>query len=256
MIHYHRVPITPESDCARILKGRHAIVSFAYRLQLRTVADICQSFVLDNGAFTTWKRGHRYDPTEYYAWIDEWRGHPGFDWALIPDVIDCGEDANDDLLSDWPFCADPFVVPVWHLSESLDRLERLARSYSRIALGATGRYATIRSDLWWMRMAEAMEVMCTEGRPRVKLHDLRMLDAEVFTRFPFALADSTNVARNIGLDKRWPATCYQPANHAARGVVIADRIEAVNSAPRWNGQALQNALEFGETASLFDAVHP
>ncbi len=34
------------------------MVSFAYRLQLRTVADICQSFVLDNGAFTTWKGGH------------------------------------------------------------------------------------------------------------------------------------------------------------------------------------------------------
>jgi hypothetical protein len=226
MIHYHGVPITPETDCARILKGRHAMVLFAYRLQLRTVADVCQFFVLDNGAFTTWKRGHRYDPAEYYAWVDEWRAHPGFDWALRRPA---------DQLA---FLRRSICCPGLASLGIAGPSGALARSYSRLAFGANGRYATIQSDLWWMRMAEAMEVICTDGRPRVKLHGLRMLDPEVFTHFPFASADSTNVARNIGLDKRWPEASYQPATHAARGMVIADRIEATNSAARWNGQAM------------------
>jgi hypothetical protein len=67
MIHYHGVPITPGIGLRAHFKRRHAMVWFAYRLQLRTVADICQSVVLDNDAFTTWKRGHRYHPAEYYA---------------------------------------------------------------------------------------------------------------------------------------------------------------------------------------------
>ncbi len=46
-------------------------------------------------------------------------------------------------------------------------------------------------------MAQAMAQACDLGRPRVKLHGLRMLDVEVFSRLPLASADSTNVARNI-----------------------------------------------------------
>ncbi len=89
----------------------------------------------------------------------------------------------------------------------------------------------------------------------MKLHGLRMLEAEVFTRFSFASADSaTWRAISVWTSAGRRLVINQPI--MLRGVVIADRIEAVNSAPRWNGQALQNALEFGETASLFDAAHP
>jgi hypothetical protein len=40
----------------------------------------------------------------------------------------------------------------------------------------------------------------------VRLHGLRMLNPEVFSRLPFASADSTNIGRNIGIDQAWRGT--------------------------------------------------
>lgn len=90
-------------------------------------------------------------------------------------------------------------------------------------------------------MGQAMEVVCPSGRPEVKLHGLRMLDPEVFTRFPFSSADSTNVARNIGIDGAWRGT-YQPSNKAIRGIVLAERIEAQQSSSTWEPMAIQTGL--------------
>lgn len=89
MIHYHGGPITPIEAVAKIWRGRHGFVSFAHPQQLPLVAEICQSFGLDNGAFSFWKNGKTPDSwSDYYNFVDEWRRHPGFDWAVIPDVID------------------------------------------------------------------------------------------------------------------------------------------------------------------------
>ena len=245
MIHYHGIPITPEAAAAQILLRRHAMVSFAHPEQLDLVADACQSFALDNGAFSAWRSGRPItDWSPYYAWVKEYQQHPGFDWFLIPDVIDGTESANDALLASAAWS--PYGVPVWHLHESLDRIERLIGwGFHRMAIGSSGAFAQIGTRAWWRRMAEAMTVLCDElGRPRVKLHGLRMLDPYVFTSFPFASADSTNIARNIGLDGRWTGS-YPPATKTGRGVVLADRIETANSIPRWSG------LEFTEPLPLF-----
>jgi hypothetical protein len=241
LIHYHGTPITPDADAARILAGRHALVSFARPDQIGIVSDVCQSFALDNGAYSAWKRGHQPDWAAYYTWVAEWSTHPGFDFALIPDVIDGDEGANDELLADWPF-ADIASVPVWHLHESLDRLDRLDRSWNRVALGSSGAYSSPGTDLWWDRMRDVMEVVCYDnGRPRVKLHGLRMMDPGIFSRLPLSSADSTSVARNIGLDSRWRGT-YTPASKAARGIVLAERIERHQSAAAWANTAQQIAF--------------
>jgi hypothetical protein len=235
MIHYHGTPITPEAAAAQILMRRHAMVSFAHPEQIELVADACQSFALDNGAFSAWRSGTPItDWAAFYEWVKQWQQHPGFDWFLIPDVIDGTESANDALVSSSVWS--PYGMPVWHLHESLDRIERLiARGFQRIAIGSSGMFAQIGAPSWWRRMAEAMAVLCDEqGRPRIKLHGLRMLDPYVFSCFPFASADSTNVARNVGLDNRWKGS-YQPATKTGRGVVLADRIEAFNSPSRWRG---------------------
>lgn len=240
MIHYHGTPITPEADMVRIVTGRHAMVSFANPQQIEIVADICQSFSQDNGAYPAWRAGKPItDWTPYYAWVREWKKHPGFDFALIPDVIDGTEKENDTLIAVWPH--GNAGVPVWHLHESLRKLQRLCEFWPRVALGSSGEYATIGTDKWWNRMAEAMEVACPFGRPDAKLHGLRMLDPEVFSRFPFSSADSTNVARNIGIDSAWRGT-YLPPNKAVRGIVLAERIESVQSAPTWERCAVQLPL--------------
>lgn len=241
MIHYHGTPISGKAeDAARFLPKRHALVSFAYPSQIGIVADVCQSFVLDNGAFTVWKKGGQLDLEGYYTFVDHWHKHPCFDWALIPDVIDGDEDDNDKLLQQWPNHLEG--VPVWHLHESLDRLNRLSRDYKRVALGSSGEWPTPNAAKWWLRMSEVMDAFCDEqGRPPCKLHGLRMLNPKVFTRLPLASADSTNAGVNSGAKERFGM--YTPPTSGQRANVIADRIEAHNSAPVWEREP-QGSLQW------------
>ncbi len=55
MIHYHGGPITPDTCALKAWKGRHAFISFAHPGQINLASEYCQSFALDNGAFTAWK---------------------------------------------------------------------------------------------------------------------------------------------------------------------------------------------------------
>lgn len=236
MIHYHGTPITPEVAAAEILRGRHAIVSFADHRQVVLVADVCHSYVFDNGAYSFWKIKKPVDWDGYYRFVDDWRTHPGFDWALIPDEIEGDEEANDRLIEAWPFSR--FVgVPVWHLHESIDRLVTLALDWGRVALGSSGEFARVGTPEWWQRMSAAMAAICVDGSPVVKLHGLRMLDPRVFSKLPLSSADSTNIARNIGIDKNWAHGNYLPPTKAARGVIIATRVEHVQSAAVWQGES-------------------
>lgn len=246
MIPYHGTPITPETVAAEVLRGRHAFVSWSDSRQIGIAASLCQSFALDNGAFGAWRSGKPItDWPPYYEWAGDLRRHPACDFAIIPDVIDGDEAANDALLAEWPLGV--FGVPVWHLHEGLDRLARLAGAWPRVAFGSSGAYSDPGSGAWWGRMNEAMRVVCDEdGRPRVKLHGLRMLDPELFTRLPFASADSTNIARNIGIDQAWSGA-YQPPSKAVRALVLAERIEYQQSAERWAGRPVQQGL-FGRVA--------
>lgn len=101
MIHYHGGPITPDTCAMRAWKGRHAFISFAHSGQINLAAEYCQSFALDNGAFTAWKAAgkNKIDWSDYYEFVARWKNHPGFDFAIIPDVIDGGEEENDALLN-------------------------------------------------------------------------------------------------------------------------------------------------------------
>jgi hypothetical protein len=139
VIHYHGLPMTPELDMLRALRGHHAMVSYAHPRQIAQAAEICQSLVLDNGAFTAWRSGKPHDFYGFQDWAALWLKHPAVDWALIPDVIDGNEAANDALLAAWDL-PKAISVPVFHLHESLERLERLVGTYPRVALGSSGRY--------------------------------------------------------------------------------------------------------------------
>lgn len=234
MIHYHGTPIGgSRQDAARFLVGRHALVPFPRQDDMGVVAEACQSFVLDNGAFSVWKRGAVLDVAGYIQWVREWCRHPGFDWALIPDVIEGDESDNDRLIRDWEAVGlSGYGVPVWHMHESLGRLKSLCDLFPTVALGSSGQWATVGTQSWWARMAEAMAAVCDEqGRPSARLHGLRMLDPRVFTRLPLASADSTNAGVNGGSLSRFGS--YLPPTASQRSAVIAERIEAHNSSAVW-----------------------
>lgn len=237
MIHYHGGPITPTEAAVRIWTARHACVSFADQRQAALAFEVCQSVMLDNGAFSYWKAGEGKVPWgEYTAWVRAWARHPALDFVVIPDVIDGDEAENDALVKVWRSCRDirPLGAPVWHLHESLERLTRLAGEWSRVALGSSGAFAEPESGPWWNRIGEAMDAVCDEeGRPMCRLHGLRMLSPTVFSHLPLASADSTNVARNISLDKAWKGP-YRPITDGMRALVLAERIEHHVAAVRWN----------------------
>lgn len=232
MIHYHGTPCGgPRIGVNRFLQGRHALVPFPRQEDMGAVAEVCQSFVFDNGAFTVWKQGGKLDIPGYLAWCDEWHRHPGFDWALIPDVIEGDESDNDALLADWP--KHIRGVPVWHMHESFDRLVRLGNEWSTVALGSSGQWPTPGTTQWWGRMIGAMTALCdAQGRPPCRLHGLRMLNPKVFTRLPLASADSTNATMNSGAKDRFGM--YVPPTTAQCADVIASRIEVNNSAATFN----------------------
>lgn len=233
MIHYHGTPFSGDRMNILALKMRHAMISYAAPSALEVAAEVCQSFALDNGAFSAWTRGEPFDVDGFMLWSEKWLKHPACDFALAPDVIDGGEAENDAMLDN---CDDRYV-PVWHLHESIDRLYRLASTWRRVALGSSGQFATIGTPAWWGRMTEAMDAITDdEGLPITKLHGLRMLDPVVFSHVPFASADSTNVARNIGLDNRWSGS-YMPASKQTRALVLMERIEVHAAAHRWNREA-------------------
>ena len=239
MIHYHGGPITPRSAAIQAWSRRHAMISFANPQQIELAAEVCQSFSLDNGAYPLFTGGSGdVDVFAYAEWVKAWCHHPGFDWLLIPDKIDGDEADNDRLIADWYDHVDTTKiesVPVFHMHESLDRLDQLVCTWRRVAIGSSGEYWEVGSDKWWARMHEVMGVACYGGEiPKCKLHGLRMLDPTIFSHLPLSSADSTNVARNIGIDVRWSGP-YVPPSKETRALVLIDRIENHASAATYAG---------------------
>ena len=110
MIHYHGLPITPATVCVRAISAGHPFISFRHRQGMAEAIAVCQSFAIDNGAYSAWGAGEPVtDWRQFYAWAAECKLIPSCDFAVVPDVIDGDEAANDALLAEWPlprwFCA-------------------------------------------------------------------------------------------------------------------------------------------------------
>lgn len=245
MIHYHGGPIWPTTAAVALWTRRHGMTSFEHPEQVALMAEVCQSFTIDNGAFTKWKAGRGIvDVRAYAEFVRQWDKHPGFDWCLIPDVVDGTEFDNDQMIASWCAAGMRHGVPVWHLHENFERLEYLCRCYPRVAIGSSGQWPTPGEESWWRRMDEVRDVVCDErGRPKTRLHGLRMLNPTIFSHIPFASADSTNVAQNIGKDVKWKGT-YQPLTEMQRALVLAERIEHHVAAVTWSKRhGVQQNLE-------------
>jgi hypothetical protein len=239
LIHYHGGRHSTWQVAVEIWTRRHALVSFADPQQIAIAAEVSQSFALDNGAFSVWKQGIEVDWRSYYAWVEEWMRHPGFDWAVIPDVIDGDEAANDALVAEWLF-GKFSGVPVWHFHESLDRLSRLAVEWPRLALGSSGQYSTVGTPKWWSRMPQVLEAICVDGKPIVKLHGLRMLRPAICRHLPLASADSAGVSRGVGTTN-WGG-CYRQASDVVKARVLVDSYESTQGAAVWAGVPRQEEL--------------
>lgn len=228
MIHYHGTPITP-ADKLLALAGRSFCVRYGAHGQVETCHRIGESVMIDNGAYSFWTKGEVVDWRGYYEWVEPWLDYPTT-WAVIPDVIDGGEAENDALLLQWPF--GQRGAPVWHMDEPIGRLLRLCARYQRVCLGSSGEYAVVGDQRWHRRMEEAMNALCGNGPVPRWLHMLRGM-AMAGSHYPFASADSTDVARNHagtngGRPRRDPAQMAQRIGGKqcpARWEVVAELAE-------------------------------
>ena len=222
MVKYHGTPITPQTVCADVLHGRNALISWATPQDIGIAFANCEKVILDNGAFSFWGKDVKPNWDDYYKWVNLYRKREFF---FIPDVIDGSEADNDALLKDNPY---KDGVPVWHVAESLERLERLAADYEYIAFGSSGEFRKLGTQKWHDRMNEAMHVVCDrDGVPRIKIHMLRCLNPDLFLMYPFHSGDSTNLAQNHKRDT-WQK--------------ILSRLERYNSPDRYSFRPLQPKL--------------
>ena len=190
-IHYHGTPISPRR-VLNTLAGKHFCVSFAAPQDIEVCHKIGQSVMLDNGAFSVWKRDMAPDWPGYYRWCEKWLAFPTT-WAVIPDIIDGDEKANFALARSWPFFGRGAAV--WHLHESLNHLLHLAHIFPRICFGSSGQYAEIGTARWHGRVTEAWNTLAREHRLLPWVHMLRGMSL-AGSAYPFASLDSTDVARN------------------------------------------------------------
>lgn len=165
------------------------------------------------------------DWSEYYRWSAKWLEYRTT-WAVIPDVIDGDEDANDALVRDWPH--GDRGSPVWHMHESIIRLRRLAHKWPRVCIGSSGTYRVVGTARWHDRMAEALNAICPDGFVPTWLHMLRGMSL-AGSHYPFASLDSTDIGRNHN----------RPQNSAAAMATLWD---AQQCAPRWEPQAVAQSL--------------
>ncbi len=227
MIKYYGTPITPNKVLKDYMTGRNTLVSFAHPQDIDDCLSISPKVIIDNGAFSFWTKKKPVCWDEFYNFLDF---YPEREFYFIPDVIDGSEKENDFLLSEAPY---DDGVPIWHIAESFERLERLASDYDFIAFGSSGEYSTLGTKEWHSRMNDAMKIVCDEdGIPKVKIHMLRCLDPLIFTKYPFYSGDSTGFARN----------------HSRDGAInILNRIEKYNSPKKYTFKKYyktENLLDF------------
>ena len=216
---------------------------------MKRAVEKCDKIIVDNGAFTLWRKGGEIDWDNYYDFI--YKHIDDIEFFFIPDVIDGTEEENDILIAkymdkhkkDYDYSIPGYCgmnklikkgVPIWHINESFERLERLMDNFSYIAIGSAGDFAQLGTPQWETQMDKAMRVICdSNGYPKVKIHMLRCLDPKIFTRYPFHSGDSTALAQNHSRDG-WRQ--------------IVNRIEKYNSPYRYEFK------KYYETKCLFEGI--
>lgn len=241
---YHVTPVTPEPRL-RALAGRHFMVSHYRPDHLALTLSLAAGVAFDNGAFsyfTEWSRLKKKEAAEkasardlariawlerprdwklFYDWLDPILFAPGR-WAVIPDVIREGGQAQDALIKQWPY--GHRGSPVWHTGEPIDRLLHLVDAWPRVCIGSTDEHWQVGGKAWLARMRKVWEIL---GRRRCLpvIHMLRGTD--VADLFPFHSADSSSLGQN---GHRYKMPLFQGTNDEFSGVIAyAERLEGMRT---------------------------
>lgn len=226
MIHYHGTPITPRSELLK-LAGRNFCVPFSDPRDADVCQQIGQSIMFDNGAFSAFTKGKKFDEDGYVEWLAPRLAAPH--WAVVPDVIDGDADQQREMVARWPF-APEFSAPVWHMGLPISYLMELVDEWPRVCFGSTAMFWQVGSAAWARRADEAFNALARRNKRLPWVHMLRGLSI-CGKRWPFASADSTNIARNF--KNRGAEQCPEQ---------MARRIDALQCPIKWVPQQIQQGL--------------
>lgn len=203
-MHIHGGPHWGPIDVYKALyQNGWGLVSFNRPHLLKKMATLDTKIVLDNGAYSTWRSkknepGFNWDDhwTKFYLWVNQWFYR--IEWFIIPDVIEGTEEENDRLVSRVPSSLRDKAVPVWHSTESLERLVKLCKEYKLVAIGLCGEHYMPNSKIALARLTEVFnKIYIEEGLLDAKIHGLRMLNGTIMGNYPFHSCDSSSVAINV-----------------------------------------------------------
>ncbi len=210
------------------MRGRAMMVRWQRPDQLAHALDLASVVVGENGAFGIFKSGEEMrDWAPYYAWLEPWL-FQGPHWAIIPDAIAEGSQAQDALIRDWPFGEKG--APVWHTDEPLDRLLRLVDEWPRVCVGATGDHWEIwkpgrpgkeMGDSFRQRIEEIAEIVAKMAT-KPNLHGLRMVAVAAFYPDLFETADASTIGQNAWRHRNKPMPLFPDL---CGGVDYADKLE-------------------------------
>lgn len=231
MIHYHGTPITPRSELQK-MAGKNFCVSFADARDAEWCLANGQMNMWDNGRFGEFTRGKEPDDAKLYAWLEKIIGHPH--WAVVPDKIGGNVEDNKNLIKQWPFRKDLGAV-VWHMDEPIEHLLWLVElGFRLICFGSSGQYWQVGSEKWSRRADEAFNAIMRTFGALPWVHMLRGLSL-CGDIWPFASADSTNIARNF--KNKGNEVCPER---------MARRIDAVQCPINWTARPEQKDMFYAQ----------
>jgi len=225
VIHYHGTPLTPKEQLYK-MAGKHFCVSFYNPQDAKTCMQIGQSVMWDNGAFSSFKNGEKLNYKKYYSWLEDKLGHPH--WCVIPDIIDGSIAEQKKLLLQFPYPAE-LSAPVWHIALDINYLYFLIDRYPRVCFGSSGDYWNVGSMKWCERVDYVFNQLVKKYKYIPNIHMLRGLSLGG-TKYPFASADSVNVARNFKDQKKCPE-------------IMARKIDAMQTPIRWQKSNKQMSFD-------------
>lgn len=212
-------PVTPVDHLDELAGSSFCVSFFARASHLGDVGDGRQldrileqqdpdgMLLVDNGAYSAYTNKVDVDWLAFEVWAGAIaRAHPAA-IVVLPDIIDGIEAQNDELIREtWAGLSleqdveMERLMVVWHLHESLERLQRLVEEgWQWIALGSSGEYWDPKTKAWADRIElafAAIDEITQPGMGNRRPH-IHMMRAQLqHQQHDFDSSDSTNVARN------------------------------------------------------------
>jgi hypothetical protein len=136
-----------------------------------------------------------------------------------PDIIDADIAEQKKLLVEFPFPPE-LSAPVWHIGLIRFYLYFLLDRYPKVCFGSSGKYWQVGSFQWSKRINFVFNNLAKNYKHLPYIHMLRGLSLSG-TKYPFASADSANVARNFKTSNRCPEK-------------MARKIDSMQNPIKWN----------------------